>query len=47
MTYDFTSLMNRRGKDAIAVDALTDTPPDLPPPSPSRALTSSPCGWRI
>ena len=26
MTYDFTSLMNRRGKDAIAVDALTDTP---------------------
>ena len=34
MTYDFTSLMDRRGKDAIAVDALTDTPTGFAPTKP-------------
>ena len=34
MTYDFTSLMDRPGKDAIAVDALTDTPTDFAPTKP-------------
>ena len=26
MKYDFTTIMDRRGQDAVAVDGLTDTP---------------------
>ena len=35
MKYDFTSIMDRRGKDAIAVDGLGTSPgftPDAPKP---------------
>lgn len=47
MRFDFTSHMDRRGKDALAVDAVLDAPAGTagsPPPPRARALTSSPCG---
>ena len=43
MKYDFTSILERHGKDAIAVDGLGTGFAPLPP---RRALTPSPCGWR-
>ena len=46
MKYDFTSIMDRRGKDAIAVDSLANRAGLLPGPQ-KRGLTPSPCGWRI
>lgn len=45
MKYDFTSIMDRRGKDAIAVDALGA--PASHPALRRRASTPFPCGWRI
>lgn len=44
MKYDFTSIMDRHGKDAIAVDGLGT---GFAPAAPRRALTLSPCGWPI
>lgn len=44
MKYDFTSIMDRHGKDAIAVDGLGT---GFAPPPPRRALMPSPCGWPI
>ena len=45
MKYDFTTILDRRGKDALAVDALGVS--DWAPDAPRKALTPSPCGWRI
>ncbi len=44
MKYDFTSIIDRRGRDAIAVDGLKG---DGFSPAPRRkASMPSPCGWR-
>ena len=37
MKYDFTSILDRRGKDAIAVDAVGAPGSSIPPPG--RAST--------
>ncbi len=39
MKYDFTSIMDRRGKDAIAVDAVLAGGGGMAPTAPGRALT--------
>lgn len=44
MKYDFTSIMDRHGKDAIAVDGLGT---GFAPAAPKEALMPSPCGWPI
>ena len=44
MKYDFTSIIDRRGRDAIAVDGLKATA-FLPLPR-RKASMPSPCGWR-
>ena len=44
MKYDFTTIMDRRGKDALAVDALGN---GSAPGRPVKALTRSQCGLRI
>lgn len=44
MKYDFTSIMDRHGKDALAVDGLGT---GFAPAAPRRALMLSPCGWPI
>ena len=36
MKYDFTSIMDRHGKDATAIDGLGSMP----------GLMSFPCGWQ-
>lgn len=41
MKYDFTSIMDRRGKDAMAVDAL-GTGPDKGPPVPKEGFDAIP-----
>ena len=46
MRYDFTSILDRHGKDSIAVDGLGATPASPPTPR-RRGSTPSPCGWRI
>ena len=45
MCYDFTSILDRRGKDSIAVDGLGRNP-GFAPDAPGTASTPSPCGWR-
>ena len=40
MKYDFTSLMNRSGHDAIAVDQIP-----IPGAEVKRASPASRCGW--
>ena len=45
MKYDFTSLIDRHGKDAIAVDGL-GAGLGFTPGHPNPALMPSPCGWR-
>ena len=45
MKYDFTSILDRKGKDAIAVDNIGPT--GWGPDGPGRALMPSPCGWQI
>ena len=46
MKYDFTSIMDRHGKDAIAIDGL-GTAPGFTPDAPKEDLTPFPCGWQI
>ncbi len=46
MKYDFTSIMDRHGKDAIAVDGLGKLNGFAPAAPKARVLTPSPCGWR-
>lgn len=43
MKYDFTSILDRRGRDAIAVDGLKGD--GFSPAPRRRALTLSRCGW--
>ena len=43
MTYDFTSLMERHGKDALAVDGLGSQPGFAPDP-PKPGFDVIPCG---
>ena len=38
MTYDFTTIMDRRGQDAVAVDGLTDTPTGMAPTRPAEGF---------
>ena len=42
MKYDFTSIMDRRGKDAIAVDVIP-----FPGAEVEEGFDRIPCGWRI
>ena len=52
MKYDFTSIMDRHGRDAIAVDGLrartdgTDENPGMAPMKPREGSMPFPCGWR-
>ena len=46
MKYDFTTLPDRRGKDAIALD-MVGQPGGFAPAGPKEAFLLSPCGWRI
>ncbi|MFQ9053024.1 MAG: hypothetical protein ACLR5H_07490 [Oscillospiraceae bacterium] len=41
MQYDFDTILDRRGRDALALDMI---PYDGW--SPRRAFPGSPCGWR-
>ena len=43
MKYDFTTLPDRHGRDAIAVDGLGKA---LRPTHRSPASMPSPCGWQ-
>lgn len=43
MKYDFTTLPDRHGRDAIAVDGLGK---GFAPDAPGPGSTPSPCGWR-
>ena len=45
MHYEFTSILDRRGKDSIAVDGLGRNP-GFAPDAPRDGSTPSPCGWR-
>ena len=43
MTYDFTTIMDRRGQDAVAVDGLTDTyTPGAAPMRPDEGFDAIP-----
>ncbi|MBM6907352.1 MalY/PatB family protein [Collinsella intestinalis] len=42
MKYDFTTIMDRRGQDAVAVDGLTDTPTDMAPTKPAEGFDAIP-----
>ena len=42
MTYDFTTIMDRRGQDAVAVDGLTDTPTGMAPTRPAEGFDAIP-----
>ncbi len=44
MKYDFSSLIDRHGMDAIAVDSWGEIP-GMAPNAPTRASTAFPCGW--
>lgn len=46
MKYDFTSLIDRHGMDAIAVDSWGEIP-DMAPNAPDEGFDRIPCGWRI
>lgn len=46
MKYDFTSIMNRHGKDAIAVDSVGQMN-GFAPEAPKPGFDVIPCGWRI
>ncbi len=43
MPYDFTTIYDRHGKDALAVEGLGK--PGFAPPTPKTAFLLSPCGW--
>lgn len=45
MHYDFETILDRSGTNALAIDGLGKIPGFSPDP-PSRAGTSFPCGWR-
>lgn len=45
MKYDFTSIMDRMGKDAIAVEALGQNP--MAPKPPKEGFDVIPCGLQI
>ena len=42
MTYDFTTIMDRRGEDAIAVDGLLDEPSGFAPTKPAEGFDAIP-----
>ena len=42
MKYDFTTIMDRRGQDAVAVDGLTDTPTGMAPTKPAEGFDAIP-----
>ena len=44
MQYDFTSIMDRRGRDALAVDGLGT---GFAPPLPKDGVEPIPNGWPI
>ena len=44
MKYDFTSIIDRRGKDALAVDGIGHKVWGNEPDAPREATTPSPCG---
>ncbi len=43
MPYDFTTIYDRHGKDALAVEGLGK--PGFAPPAPKTTFLLSPCGW--
>lgn len=43
MKYDFTTLPDRHGRDAIAVDGLGK---GFAPDAPQPGFVPSPCGWQ-
>lgn len=45
MKYDFTSIMDRHGKDATAIDGLGSMP-GFTPTCPRKAMMLFPCGWQ-
>ena len=45
MKYDFTSIMDRHGKDATAIDGLGSMP-GFTPDRPRKAMMLFPCGWQ-
>lgn len=47
MKYDFTSIIDRRGFDATAVEGIGQRYWGSEPEAPKQGLTPSPCGWRI
>ena len=46
MKYDFTTIMDRHGMDAIAVDGLSEDGQGSPA-KPKQGLILFRCGWRI
>ena len=42
MKYDFTTIMDRRGQDAVAVDGLTDTSTGMAPAKPAEGFDAIP-----
>lgn len=46
MQFDFTSLIDRRGKDSTAVEGIGRKIWGNEPDAPKKASTPSPCGWR-
>lgn len=46
MKYDFTELIDRHGKDAMAVDAVGKLP-GFAHQNQKKALIQSRCGWPI
>ena len=48
MTYDFTTIMDRSGKDALAVDSIgADVSWAQAPTAPKDGFSKSRCGSRI
>lgn len=47
MKYDFTSIMDRRGKDALAIDGIgADKIWGNEPDEPKEGFDFIPCGWQ-
>ena len=47
MKYDFTSIMDRRGRDALAIDSIGEKVWGSEPEKPQEGFDFIPCGWRI
>ena len=45
MKYDFTSIIDRHGMDAAAIDEVGGW--GIAPTKPKTDMILSPCGWRI